>query len=97
MRNLVVKKILDFNNYILEDSAQNEFNLVIELYDLPKFSIGDTLMIVDGGLLNKNSDIYTQPYSFQIAEDANGNECCDEDFAIAIISNKKYYLQRIYG
>ena len=97
MKSLVVTKVLDFNNFVFEDADKNIFHLAIELYDLPKFSIGDTLIIFDDRLLNKNADIYTQPYSFQIAEDANDNTCGNADFAIAMISNKKYYLQRIYG
>ena len=98
MVDCVIETVLANNVYIL-DNKGNKINISLELYGIKKPQKGDKLLIHEV-LLDKNSNSYTQPYTFALDSEIDPRdvkENDDKEFALIKLGEIIYSLKRIYG
>lgn len=101
-----IKKCLAFNTYLLTikkeidcNIYEKEIELQIEFYGINKPKENSCLLLNEK-LLDKNSNEFTQPYSFELQQHKNKltkRELYNSEFAVLEENNKYYILKRIYG
>lgn len=93
-----IKKVLEFDTYLLK-SKSGEYKQMIELYGLDKLNVGDRIKI-DKRLLSQTSQSYTQPYAFELVDNAQVkliNKNNEAEYIGVEKGDKKYLLKRVYG
>ena len=88
---MIKTKIIDIRDsyyYTVIDSNNNKYELNIEFYDINKPNVGDVIYFSKRILVNNGV------YSFGKIKDTNNTL---DDYIVAILNGKKFYLQRYYG
>ena len=88
MKKVIIKEIKGFNYKLIDEIKNQEYLKNIEFLGSYKPKVNDIIYISD--------DILNEINSFTFQEITNLNDL-DEMNLIKIISNKEYYLKRIYG
>lgn len=92
---LKIKKINEFNEYILQDNkTKKEHRLILEFFEI-KPKVGD-IILLDEKLLDPKSDLYIQSYAFTKL-DENDDKTDEIDIAGLVCGDKNYFLKRMYG
>lgn len=98
MKNLIIKKILDYNFFDLMDEQGNRYSLQLEFYGLPKIKVGDKILFKDEKMLDKNSQSFCSLYAFEFAKNATAEQFkSDPDITYVKIGKSKFFIKRIYG
>ena len=95
---LTVKEVKEYGKFSLVGENVN-IDLVLEFFDVNKPKVGDKILMHER-LLNRNSSIFTQPYSFKRTLDYEAEEIkYMEDMEYAVLKVGKDYisLKRVYG
>lgn len=86
--------------YMLEnEETKLTLNLLLEFYDVEEPKVNDYI-IMHKKLLDRKSDLFTQPYAFELCKDKTFDEVKklnDAEYALIVSDNKKYILKRVYG
>jgi len=93
-----IENILPNNTYIISGNNKRE-NVMLELWGVNSPAVGDKILLNEE-LLNKNSSLYTQPYSFERVDAVDPmmiKESNDREFIILSSNQSIYTLKRIYG
>ena len=93
MKKLVIKSINNYE-YFLEDEFGNDYNIIIELYDLKELPKVNDYIYISEKLLREKM-ISLGPLGSKYGKKINNEN--DSDIAMLLINNKKVYLQRYYG
>lgn len=99
MITLQIEQILEFNSYLLKDSNNNQYELVLEFYGIDNPKVSDRILIHEA-LLDVGSETYTQPYAFELTSEVSAEEIKEMNNAEFIIvgdNNIFNTLKRIYG
>ena len=95
---LTIKEVNQYGKYVLV-GENISINLVLEFYNTKKPKVGDKILIHEK-LLNKNSSLFTQPYSFEINQEYKPEEIKnmdDMEYAVLKSGGKYVSLKRVYG